>query len=671
MISRLRRWWQVKTGRVETPFDGHGPFWILSLVLHIMLLIYLALYSIPPEVDESVVVEADPPAAPVVDDDLTPPPLTWDNKSQEELGASGASEEDIAASLAPIVDVSVDLPVEEEMPEHERGVNEILRNLDRVTADTQSRLLVTGSTGEAVQGAAGAIDRITEEIVNHLEERKTTVVWMFDRSASLLAQRDEILARFDKVYEELGMIEASGNEAFTKHSGEPLLTQVYSFGNTVNRIFDEPTNSVTAIKESVRNIPVDDTGVENVFEAILIASGEMRNVRRQSRVRANSHRNVMLIVISDEAGDDELKLDLAVKQCKDLEIPVYVVGVPAPFGRQETMVKWIDPDPEYDQSEQWAPVRQGPESLYPERLNLQFSGVEDDLDAIDSGFGPFSLTRICYETGGIYFTVHPNRDVDNEVRRRETAAYSSHLTHFFDPHVMRKYKPEYVSLEKYAKRLQENRARWALVQAARRSWLEQLEPPQMRFPKLDEATFVNSVSAAQQAAARLEPKINAIYQILKEGEADRPHEASLRWQAGYDLAMGRVLAVKVRVESYNAMLAMAKTKLKFEDPKNNVWNLEAADEISTGSQAKKMAEKAQMYLNRVIAEHPNTPWAYLAAKELETPIGWKWTESYQEPPRPREPREANNNNNNNNNGPRMERARNLPKPKPKRPAPKL
>ena len=134
--------------------------------------------------------------------------------------------------------------------------------------------------------------------------------------------------------------------------------------------------------------------------------------------------------------------------------------------------------------------------------------------------------------------------------------------------------------------------------------------------------------------------------------------------------MGRVLAVKVRAEGYNAMLAMAKTKLKFENAENNIWNLEPADDIVTGSQAQKLAEKAKFYLNRVIEEHPDTPWALLAAKELETPIGWKWIESRQEPPRPREMRTPNNNNNN-NNVPRMERPLNLPKPKPKRQPPKL
>ena len=68
-------------------------------------------------------------------------------------------------------------------------------------------------------------------------------------------------------------------------------------------------------------------------------------------------------------------LDQAVDVCRKYEMPVYVVGVPAPFGRETAYVKYIDPDPKFDQSPQWAPVHQGPESLLPERLMLLFGGT--------------------------------------------------------------------------------------------------------------------------------------------------------------------------------------------------------------------------------------------------------------------------------------------------------
>jgi hypothetical protein len=347
---------------------------------------------------------------------------------------------------------------------------------------------------------------------------------------------------------------------------------------------------------------------------------------------------------------------------------VYVIGVPAPFGRKEVEMKWVDPDPSYDQTPQWGLVEQGPESFLPERIKLAFSSSRADEEPMDSGFGPYALTRLCFESGGIFFAVHPNRNVTRRVGRGETAAYSAHLTRFFDQDVMRRYRPEYISIAEYQKRLNQNKARWALIQAASASTqLNPMENPRLRFVRGDEAAFANALTNAQQAAATLEPKINALYEQLRQGEADREKETVLRWQAGYDLAMGRVLAVKVRTETYNAMLAAAKRGLKFEDAKNNTWVLRPADEISVGSQYAKLAERAKMYLERVVDEHPDTPWALLAQQELKDPLGWAWQETFTDTaPRrnaaagnatPRPPA---------NDSPTM-----LERPPPRRPPPKL
>jgi hypothetical protein len=78
-------------------------------------------------------------------------------------------------------------------------------------------------------------------------------------------------------------------------------------------------------------------------------------------------------------------------------------------------------------------VNQGPESLFPERIKLSFTAEREETSPIDSGFGPFALTRLAYETGGMYFAVHPNRNVNRAVSRRETAEFSAHLEQFFDP----------------------------------------------------------------------------------------------------------------------------------------------------------------------------------------------------------------------------------------------
>jgi hypothetical protein len=196
-----------------------------------------------------------------------------------------------------------------------------------------------------------------------------------------------------------------------------------------------------------------------------------------------------------------------------------------------------------------------------------------------------------------------------------------------------------------------------------------MENPRTHFMKADEAEFARQLSNAQQAAAALEPKVNALFQILQQGEGDRDKETVQRWQAGYDLAMGRVLAVKVRTETYNAMLAAAKRGLKLSDPKNNTFDLRPTEEISVGSNYAKLAERAKMYLTRVVKEHPGTPWAMLADRELKEPLGWTWKDSFTDPAPKAKPKMAANNNN--NAPPRNDQKKMLPPQPQKRPPPKL
>ena len=369
---------------------------------------------------------------------------------------------------------------------------------------------------------------------------------------------------------------------------------------------------------------------------------------------------------TDEAGDDIEALDAAVDTCRKFEMPVYVIGVPAPFGRETAYVKWVDPDPKFDQSPQWAPVHQGPESLLPERIKLLFGGTQELEEQMDSGFGPFGLCRLAYETGGLYFTVHPNRKVGARIPRWETAAMSSHLNMFFDPRVMRNYRPEYIPAQQYYEFVKSNRACAALVEAARLSAITPMESVRLTFPRIDDGQFARELSEAQKTAAKIEPKIIALAAILREGEPERDQVTKPRWQAGFDLAIGRALAVKVRTEGYNAMLAQAKQGMKFNDPNSDTWELRPADLVTTGSALEKDAADARTYLERVVAEHDGTPWERDAARELRQPLGWEWRESFNDVAG-RIARAQNN-----NNRPRPERPeRPEPPRKPRRDPPPL
>ncbi len=668
LIRNFRNLWKIKTGKDDSPLDGETPFWIFSLIFHIILLFALSGFFVEYRKNRPVSVEVSDAAADIEEIPEFELDLDVDDEV-EELGAAEDEEFQAMMDLAPLSDAfdEPDSALEESI--RDIGEFELEQFMPEFDAEVDvTTVAVNGVAGFATNNTDGAIDRITHEIILSLEENKTLVVWMFDQSASLLKQRSEIVRRFENVYDELDEIHATGDEAFEKHDDIPLLTQVVAFGQRSNEMLRKPTDNIDEIKKAISNITVDETGVENVFGSVASVARKYKSLCKVDRKTGQRKRNVLIVIISDESGDDIQNLDPAIDLCRRNLIRVYTIGVPAPFGREHTYVKWVDPDPKFDQSPQWAPVRQGPESVQPERIKLHFTENEEEEELFDSGFGPFGLTRLCYQTGGVYFTVHPNRqEAGGEVPRWETSTYSAHLTHFFDPDVMRRYRPDYVSPKQYQRQLGENQSRLALVGAARASRVTPLQPPRLRFPRLDEAAFVQQVSLAQRSSAFIEPEIEKLYQILKTGEKDREREFSLRWKAGYDLAMGRTLAVKIRAATYNSMLAQVKTSLRFEQEKNNTWVLRPANKISTGSKDEKLAEKARMYLQRVVDEHPGTPWAFLADRELKRPIGWEWRETFTQPPQPRQQRPRNNNNNNNRPRP----MRQPTQPPPKRPPPKL
>ena len=66
----------------------------------------------------------------------------------------------------------------------------------------------------------------------------------------------------------------------------------------------------------------------------------------------------------------------------------------------------------------------------------------------------------------------------------------------------------------------------------------------------------------------------------------------------------------------------------FSKPESNQWRLVPSEAINAGANVRKMNDKALEYLNRVISEHPGTPWAYLAKVELSDPLGWEWVEGH-------------------------------------------
>jgi hypothetical protein len=648
-LDQVRRWWQQYTGEEETPFDGDTPAWAVSLVLHVTVLLAMALVGLPepPGKFRPIPIVA---TEPVETDVLLEPPqeISVSDAPQEQAGAQSEHAQEMAQSQAPEVAEESFVPV---VVDDDPAAEQIAETID---ADPTGLMLntditVKGDVGVGTTGASGAVDRLTVEIAAALEQRPTLVCWVFDQSVSLAAQRKEIAARLGRVFDELGMNQSKANRP-------DLLNIVFAYGKGMQQVTEKPTSEAADVVAAIENIVVDDSGVEMTFSAIRAAAERAKVVRA-----GTPRRNVMIVVFTDEVGNDQQLADQTAQMCRIQGMPVYVVGVPAPFGMREVKMKFVEFDPKYQGGEQWAVVDQGPETLYPEFVRIHPREAEEP---IDSGFGPFSLSKLCAETGGIYFAVHANRQTRGRVSDDAVAPMASRLRRFFDPNAMKNYRPDYVAAAKIEQMLASNKAKKALVDAARSSQISPMEAPQMTFPREDDGALALLLAEAQKMAARIAPKIDALYGILAAGAADRDKIEEKRWQAGYDLAMGRLLATKIRTDAYNIMLAQAKTGMKFKNSKNDTWVLQPSDDVSaTGSQTDKLAKQCRMYLERVVKDHPGTPWAFLAAEELKTPLGYAWSETYTGVNKPK----MGNGGGGGNPIPADDQARRLAPPKPARP----
>ncbi|MEX0688950.1 MAG: vWA domain-containing protein [Pirellulales bacterium] len=646
MFDQARRWWQEYTGEDETPLDGDTPAWVVSLGLHVAVLLVLAVAGLgvmPRSVTQVTVIET-PVDEPDVLLDAPVEVLVVDQ--EPDAGALSDQSLDVAQSLAPVLALESIVPIlSDEVMESEIQVEVV----DALPTGKQlnDSLVVKGDVGVGETGAGGAVDRLTLEIIASLEQRPTVVCWVFDQSLSLAAQRKEIAARLARVFDELGV-------SATARSNE-LFNLVYAYGQQVTPVVSVPTQNVGDVVSAINSIPIDGSGVEMTFTAVAEAAKKAKQVRLTA-----SQRNVMIIVFTDEVGDDQQHADLVATYCARQQMRVFVVGVPAPFGKRHVRMKFVEFDPQFADDEQWAEVEQGPESRYPEVVTVRPKNRPDE--PIDSGYGPFSLSKLCAETGGMYFAVHANRGVGGRVTDSATAPMSSGLRYFFDPNVMRDYRPDYLSQAEVDRLLAVNRAKRALVDAARAAEVAPMEAPATTFPREDDGRLVNLLSEAQKKAAVLQPKIDALHGLLAAGLPDRDKIEEKRWQAGYDLALGRVLALKVRTDAYNILLAQAKSGMKFKDPKNDTWVLEPSVDVSkVGSQTERLAKQADELLQRVVADHAGTPWAQMAAEELKSPLGYSWEETYTGV---NAPRAGNGGNGNPNQVDDMRR--NLVPPKPKR-----
>ena len=559
----------------------------LSLGLHVVLLLALTMIKFADRIPGLNAITS------VLDNEEDSDRYKFDSSVTDQLG-SDSEINSLASSLEATTQVSKDPQKEME--------HTIAQDMDVPTPSTEemvqpakSNLLATISTTGATEhpgGVEGAVDRLAWEIASTLREKKTLVVWLFDVSPSLAARRATIADRVENVYRQLNALNVTADKA--------LKSAVAVYGEQTSILSKDPIDDPSELVKQVRGIKSEASGNENTFAAVTRVANHFKDQR--------ATREIMIIIVTDEAGSDPQNLENAIVATKRYGMRCYCVGDAAPFGREFTEMPFT-----LESGETVIGVMQrGPETLYPEALRLAFWGTNDyDLQNMSSGFGPYALTRLCAETNGLYFIAAEGRGKT------------------FDPQTMRNYAPDYRPIKMIDTEISQNKAKFVLRGVAAKLKVENVPLPRLTFPAENDTVLRVAIGDAQRPAAEFEYKINEIKTLLEPGEKDRAKIKDARSKAGYDLAMGRVMALQARSFGYNMMLAeMKSSPKKFEKAGNNQWDLKPSKDINSGATTKKLANKASEYLKRVIDDHPGTPWQMLAERELGTPMGWEWKESF-------------------------------------------
>lgn len=569
---------------------GDAPAWLLSALVHLGLLLIFAsaVYSTgmrEPEIEIVSTIEE-----PRLDQYAFEQATTL-----EELGNKSPLNT-LSPSQAMAATVQAD--PSQRLDERLKAKFEIKEPTPRnmIVAPSQLQLTsifnVSGTT-ENTGGVEGAIDRLTNEIAASLRENETTVIWLFDASRSLRDRREKIADRFEGIYAQLDKLGVL--------SEDRLLTVVAAYAQRTALLTPEPTSNTTVAAKAVREIPNPDSGTENVLTAL------MQVTKKFLPQRTRDGRNVMAVIVTDEKGDDFETLDASISFLKRYGIKVYCVGNAAPLGQVKEYIPWTYEDGYVER----LPVDRGPESGVPQRLGLPFWG-KGRPKSLSSGYGPYGLTRLVAETGGLFLLA-------------EESSVS------FDPAVMRNYAPDYRPLPVLLREIRSNPAKMALVNAARLTqsseFRKAIPQPRLVFPASNDTELRRAITEAQKPLAVVDYKLQQVAAIMATGMKGREKLTDPRWRAAFDLAAGRTAALRARAFGYNLVLAQMKVSPKpFEKKGSNQWALEPNDKIAGGPRVENLAKTAKKLLSRVVDEHPGTPWARLAARELSTEMGWQWVE---------------------------------------------
>jgi hypothetical protein len=470
-----------------------------------------------------------------------------------------------------------------------------------------SAALPSGFVGQGrvvVDNYDQAFDKLTQEILEMLEESKVLVIWVFDQSGSMKDDQQVIRDRLEQVYAELGLREIAG--------GGNLMTAVTSYGKEFAVHTQRPTDKLDKIRAAIDEIPVDISGEEMMCRAV------GHSIQHHADFVRRGQRRTALVLVTDESGnreDNDSYLEQVIHTATSSGTRIYSLGREAVFGCPFAHIRWEHPQTFVIH---YIPIDRGPESAYVEQL--QTEGFHRRYDSHPSGYGPYEQSRMARETGAIFFLL-PSVELD--VVALDKRRYRLDL--------MREYRPDLRRRDVAMAEIGKSQLRTGLTQIIYdmnpyNEKAAEIIVMRDRFSKnLQE--FIKQVNTEQAKITIYLDYLDRMGTALEEIWGLRKQETIPRWQANADLMRAQLLVYKIRLYEYGAYLEYFMNNPQYVSPTKDPnlhlidWRIARRQEMITGEVTAKYLERAKELFQTVIDKHPDTPWAARAEKEMESGFG--------------------------------------------------
>lgn len=433
-------------------------------------------------------------------------------------------------------------------------------------------------------------------------------VWLFDESKSMKPHQQIVRQKVDELYESLGIV--GGGVAENKR----IVTAVCSYGKDFHVLLKDPTADMAKVRDAIDKVPVDESGAENYLAAVNGVLNEFSGYAKKYS------RNIVIVIVTDEAGDDDAPpkegpspLEVTVDRLKKrwgaenkLSASVLAFGYEAGafgYGRELTydpsVPKGTDP---------YAWVNRGIESAFSEMIGHDY--YFRNVERVPSGFGPYGLSRLCHETGGVYYLM------------RQSGA-----TSYDYEKLLKGYQPELENRAEVAARNAKNNARklimmipgaWGAI-----GWREDRKfDPYYWNNEGGRKQMETTLKIVDEWLALINDAIKRMSELANVSFADTP--SARRWEANRDLMWAQLHKHRFELIQLRLTMQDLQSGKNIPPPGDIGWHIGLDGGVLRGDMEKVKEEigNVRALFQEVVDRHAGTPWEVYARGEMNSLHGF-------------------------------------------------